>query len=155
MKLMDLAKPAIDIGLFTNQLEPMLSFWQNTVGVPFNELLPVGKGVHQHRHAIGRSVFKLNHVRDALTPSPASGIRRLTVASATWQREGHSIAAMRLLAQAALPRPVFDFADGGAEDEWTLRRNESAFDDVELLPHPLSGAATRFAEAIRATFRTS
>ncbi len=78
---MDLAKPAIDIGLFTNQLEPMLSFWQNTVGVPFSELLPVGKGVHQHRHAIGRSVFKLNHVRDVLTPSPVSGIRRLTVAS--------------------------------------------------------------------------
>ncbi len=78
---MDLAKPAIDIGLFTNQLEPMLSFWQNTVGIPFSELLPVGKGVHQHRHAIGTSVFKLNHDRDVLTPSPASGIRRLTVAS--------------------------------------------------------------------------
>ena len=78
---MELAKPAIDIGLFTNQLEPMLTFWQNTVGVPFNELLPVGKGIHQHRHAIGRSVFKLNHVRDVLTPLPASGIRRLTVAS--------------------------------------------------------------------------
>ncbi len=78
---MDLAKPAIDIGLFTNQLEPMLSFWQNTVGIPFSELLPVGKGVRQHRHTIGRSVFKLNHVRDTLMPSPASGIRQLTVAS--------------------------------------------------------------------------
>lgn len=50
---------------------------------------------------------------------------------------------MRALARAALPRPVFDFADGGAEDESTLRRNEAAFDDVELLPHPLTGAATR------------
>jgi L-lactate dehydrogenase (cytochrome)/(S)-mandelate dehydrogenase len=50
---------------------------------------------------------------------------------------------MRALAQAALPRPVFDFGDGGAEDEGTLRRNEAAFDEVELLPHPLSGAATR------------
>jgi L-lactate dehydrogenase (cytochrome)/(S)-mandelate dehydrogenase len=38
---------------------------------------------------------------------------------------------------------VFDFADGGAEDEGTLRRNEASFDDIELLPHPLSGAATR------------
>jgi isopentenyl diphosphate isomerase/L-lactate dehydrogenase-like FMN-dependent dehydrogenase len=43
---------------------------------------------------------------------------------------------MRELARAALPRPVFDFADGGAEDERTLRRNESAFDEVELLPRP-------------------
>ena len=62
---------------------------------------------------------------------------------APWQRRGYNIAAMRALARAALPRPVFDFADGGAEDERTLRRNEAAFDDVELLPHPLTGAATR------------
>ena len=38
---------------------------------------------------------------------------------------------------------MFDFADGGAEDERTLRRNEAAFDDLELLPQPLSGAAER------------
>jgi len=38
---------------------------------------------------------------------------------------------------------VFDFADGGAEDEQTLRRNESGFDDVQLLPQPLRGAAQR------------
>ena len=50
---------------------------------------------------------------------------------------------MRELARAALPRPVFDFADGGAEDERTLRRNESAFADYTLLPRPLNGAATR------------
>jgi L-lactate dehydrogenase (cytochrome)/(S)-mandelate dehydrogenase len=61
----------------------------------------------------------------------------------SWQRRGYSVGAMRALARAALPRPVFDFADGGAEDESTLRRNEAVFDEVELLPHPLSGAATR------------
>ena len=55
----------------------------------------------------------------------------------------YSIAAVRAAARRALPRAVFDFADGGAEDEWTLRRNEAAFDDVALLPRPLSGAATR------------
>jgi L-lactate dehydrogenase (cytochrome)/(S)-mandelate dehydrogenase len=60
-----------------------------------------------------------------------------------WRRKAHSIAAMRELARAQLPKPVFDFADGGAEDEWTLRRNESAFDDLALLPRPLDGAATR------------
>ncbi len=60
-----------------------------------------------------------------------------------WRRRAHSVSAMRALARAALPRPVFDFADGGAEDELTLRRNESAFDDIDLLPRPLSGAATR------------
>jgi L-lactate dehydrogenase (cytochrome)/(S)-mandelate dehydrogenase len=61
----------------------------------------------------------------------------------SWQRRGYNIAAMRALARAALPRPVFDYADGGAEDELTLRRNEAAFDDVELLPRPLTGMTTR------------
>jgi L-lactate dehydrogenase (cytochrome)/(S)-mandelate dehydrogenase len=60
-----------------------------------------------------------------------------------WQRRAYSIDALRDLARGALPRPVFDFADGGAEDEFTLRRNEAAFDDLRLLPQPLRGAATR------------
>jgi len=61
----------------------------------------------------------------------------------SWKSRAYNVAAMRSLARAALPRPVFDFADGGAEDECTLRRNEAAFDDVELLPHPLTGSPTR------------
>ena len=60
-----------------------------------------------------------------------------------WQRRGCNIAAMRELARRALPRPVFDFADGGAESEWTLRRNELAFGHVALVPRPLQGAAVR------------
>jgi len=60
-----------------------------------------------------------------------------------WQLRGYNVAAMRALARAALPRPVFDFADGGAEDERTLRANEHAFSRHALLPRPLDGAATR------------
>ena len=67
----------------------------------------------------------------------------MSAAIPAWRRRGYSIAAMRALARAALPRPIFDFADGGAEDEGTLRRNEAAFAAVELLPHPLSGAGAR------------
>jgi L-lactate dehydrogenase (cytochrome)/(S)-mandelate dehydrogenase len=59
------------------------------------------------------------------------------------KRYGHSVAAMRELARRALPRPVFDFADGAAEDEWTLRQNEKAFEGIHLLPKPLDGAGTR------------
>jgi len=54
-----------------------------------------------------------------------------------------SVAEVRAAARRALPRPVFDFADGGAEDERTLRRNERAYDDVTLLPRPLNGAKKR------------
>ena len=60
-----------------------------------------------------------------------------------WKRRAYSVAALRQMARAALPRPVFDFADGGAEDERTLRRNEGAFDRYDLLPQPLNGAAER------------
>ena len=63
----------------------------------------------------------------------------MTAPVPTWRRRANSVAAMRELARAALPRPVFDFADGGAEDELTLRRNESAFEELDLLPRPLNG----------------
>jgi L-lactate dehydrogenase (cytochrome)/(S)-mandelate dehydrogenase len=58
-------------------------------------------------------------------------------------RRAFSIGEMRRLARRGLPRPVFDFADGAAEDETTLRCNESAFEGIRLLPRPLNGAAAR------------
>lgn len=63
--------------------------------------------------------------------------------NAAWRRKCHSIAATREHARRVLPRPVFDFTDGGAEDERTLRRNEAAFGQISLLPRPLNGAGTR------------
>ncbi len=54
-----------------------------------------------------------------------------------------SIRLMREAARRRLPRPIFDFADGGAEDEVTLRRNEHAFQRWRFLPRPLAGTATR------------
>lgn len=78
---MDLAKQHIDVGLFTNQLEPMLRFWQEDVGLPFEELLPLGGGARQHRHAMNGSVFKLNHARDPLPEAPPAGYRALAIAT--------------------------------------------------------------------------
>jgi len=40
----------------------------------------------------------------------------------------------RRMAKSRLPRAVFDFFDGGAEDETTLRGNRAAFERVRLLP---------------------
>ncbi len=60
-----------------------------------------------------------------------------------WQRRAFNIAALRAEARRALPHAVFDFVDGGAGDEHTLRRNETAFESVPLLPRPLSGASAR------------
>jgi L-lactate dehydrogenase (cytochrome)/(S)-mandelate dehydrogenase len=60
-----------------------------------------------------------------------------------WLGHAHSIADLRRMARRVLPRPIFDFADGGALDERTLRRNEQAFNEITLLPRPLNGAAQR------------
>ncbi|WP_200841267.1 alpha-hydroxy-acid oxidizing protein, partial [Geminicoccus flavidas] len=54
-----------------------------------------------------------------------------------------SVMGFRRAAMRALPRPMFDFTDGGAEDEITLRRNEAAFHEPALLPRPLQGVADR------------
>src|SRR5260370_16329107 len=44
------------------------------------------------------------------------------------------IADLRRLAQRRLPRPVFDYLDGGADDETTLRENPRAFNDILFRP---------------------
>ena len=62
-------------------------------------------------------------------PLPFSNVGRLA--------RCHSIADLRRLAKRRLPRAVFDYADGAAEDEVTARRNEAAFEDYELLPRVL------------------
>lgn len=41
---------------------------------------------------------------------------------------------LRRAAKRRLPRVVFDYIDGGAEDEWTLRANCRAFEAVTLRP---------------------
>ncbi len=59
------------------------------------------------------------------------------------KHQAYSVEAMRALARKRLPRAVFDFVDGAAEEEWTLQRNESAFRDILLLPRPLQGSTVR------------
>src|SRR6185369_5613749 len=52
-----------------------------------------------------------------------------------------NIADLRRIAQRRLPRAIFDFFDGGAEDETTLRDNCAAFQRVRLLPKVLVNVA--------------
>lgn len=50
-----------------------------------------------------------------------------------------NIADLRKRARTRLPRMVFDYIDGGADDEQTLARNTAAFRERELLFHGLAG----------------
>ncbi len=53
----------------------------------------------------------------------------------------HNIDDFRRLAKAKLPWPVFDYIDGGADDELSKARNTAAFADVDLVPDVLAGVA--------------
>ena len=52
-------------------------------------------------------------------------------AAATWP---HNVEGFRRASQRRLPRAVFDFVDGGAEDEVTARANTAAFERTPLIP---------------------
>ncbi|MBS0528871.1 MAG: alpha-hydroxy-acid oxidizing protein [Proteobacteria bacterium] len=51
----------------------------------------------------------------------------------------HNFHDFRRLARSRLPGPIFDYIDGGAEDETTLRRNTASFEDCDLVPSVLRG----------------
>lgn len=46
----------------------------------------------------------------------------------------HNVADARRLARRTLPRAVFDYIDGGAEDEVTMEENERAFREIAFRP---------------------
>lgn len=54
----------------------------------------------------------------------------------------NNIMDFRRIAKRRLPSPVFNYLDGGADDEWTLARNTEAFNDYELLPSQLTDVSS-------------
>jgi L-lactate dehydrogenase (cytochrome) len=57
-------------------------------------------------------------------------------------RKGVSVADLRRIARRRLPRGVFDYIDGGAEDERTLAANTAAFARVTFKPRVLRDVGT-------------
>ena len=47
----------------------------------------------------------------------------------------------RALARKRLPGPIFNYIDGGADDEGTMRRNTTSFDSCDLVPNVLRGVS--------------
>ena len=66
-----------------------------------------------------------------------------------------SIADLRLLAERRLPRPLFDFVDGAAGAEGTLRDNERAFGALKLVPRCAVNVSQRASTADLLGFRAS
>ena len=54
----------------------------------------------------------------------------------------HNFHDFRELARRRLPRPIFDYIDGAADDEVTSRRNTESFERCDLVPDVLRGVAS-------------
>jgi lactoylglutathione lyase len=75
----ELAKQFLDVGVFTNRIDEMRVFYGERIGLPFEELLPVGAGVRQYRYGLLGSVLKLNHIREPLLPRTPGGYKRVAI----------------------------------------------------------------------------
>ena len=53
----------------------------------------------------------------------------------------HNFHDFRALAKRRLPGPIFNYIDGGADDERTMEANTKAFDRCDLLPSVLTGVS--------------
>ena len=69
--MIELAKDAIDVGVMTNDW-PAYEEALGRLGVTYDHLLKIGRGVHQHRFAGGPSVLKVNSHRDPLPGGPST-----------------------------------------------------------------------------------
>lgn len=54
-------------------------------------------------------------------------------------KDCHNFHDFRILAKKRLPSPIFNYIDGGSDDESTYRRNTSAFETCDLVPSVLTG----------------
>src|SRR6185437_6631969 len=57
-------------------------------------------------------------------------------------RDCHNFHDFRALARQRLPGPIFNYIDGAADDEATLRQNTASFERCDLVPNILRGAGT-------------
>ncbi|TNC22372.1 alpha-hydroxy acid oxidase [Amycolatopsis alkalitolerans] len=83
-----------------------------------------------------RQVPRVSQLREILRPKPV-------VLNPAERRLGnaHTIADLRTIARLRTPRAVFDYTDGAAELEDSLRRARQAFRRVEFHPNVLRGVA--------------
>ena len=56
-------------------------------------------------------------------------------------RDCHNFHDFRELARRRIPRTIFHYIDGAADDEVTYRRNTESFDSVDLVPNVLRGVS--------------
>jgi predicted enzyme related to lactoylglutathione lyase len=78
---MELNRPQIDVGLFTNRINEMKAFYGENLGLQFESELPVGGGFKQHRFVANGSIIKLMDSRDPLPRRHPGGYETLIIAT--------------------------------------------------------------------------
>ena len=76
---LNIAKPAIDIGIVTNNPDAMLTFYRDTLGLEFEATIPMPGGGQMNRFRVGESVIKIVETDPKPeTPAAPGGIRGAT-----------------------------------------------------------------------------
>ncbi|MCO8125885.1 hypothetical protein NHL50_01525 [Acidimicrobiia bacterium EGI L10123] len=88
MSELEIVKPAIDVGIQTNDLDAHQAFWGDELGLRFDHLLKVGGGVHQHRYDLHGGVLKVNVHRDPLPTDETTGYSAVAIVDAARAMEG-------------------------------------------------------------------
>jgi lactoylglutathione lyase len=78
---MELNRPQIDIGLFTNRIEEMKAFYGGTLGLEFESEVAISEAFKQHRYIVNGSIIKLMEAREGLPRRHPGGYESLIVAS--------------------------------------------------------------------------
>ncbi|HXR25767.1 MAG TPA: VOC family protein [Candidatus Binataceae bacterium] len=78
---MELNRPQVDVGLFTNQIDAMKAFYGENLGLQFESVMPVGGGFKQHRYIANGSIIKLMDSRDPLPRRHPGGYETLIIAT--------------------------------------------------------------------------
>ena len=76
---LSVTKPAIDIGIVTNNGESMLAFYRDTLGLEFEATIPMPGGGTMHRFKVGESIVKIVEAEPRPeVDAPPGGIRGAT-----------------------------------------------------------------------------
>jgi catechol 2,3-dioxygenase-like lactoylglutathione lyase family enzyme len=78
---MELNRPQVDIGLFTNRIEAMKAFYSGTLGLVFESELTISEAFKQHRYIANGSIIKLMEARDPLPRRHPGGYESVIIAS--------------------------------------------------------------------------
>lgn len=76
---LDITKPSIDIGIVCNDIDAMLTFYGETLGLPLEGTIPMPGGGKMNRFKVGDSVIKVIELDPKPeTPAAPGGIRGAT-----------------------------------------------------------------------------